>query len=431
MTSSSYYARCFLLVLGLAGTECGGKAGGPRPGSEGGGQGGTDGAGAGETARPIGCREVQVDGDLAAPSAMPHRPFWVNPTRFHVVHIDRYLGIVYRTFSRDTGLELSVESEQVFPTNLLFGYWGIDAVAASPQGDLAVAFGYNDEGDRHEGILSVSGGRRNAWTPPWQEPFRAWGLGWDGDAFTVSLLDWDERWAAARFSPQGEMLDEVTVYGQGSVSFGYYDSDTDEQSGTTVFAGAAWPGVVVVGRRGHDSSLTAPSSYWHFSTDEGTAGWATALALNGSTALVATEEKDLTLREISLDTGELLATWPVRSDPEGDVYQQVAAARAGDRWIIVGQDYVGLVLAEIRNGVMSQRRLLRHPPAACAETATCGSSSDWRWSADKLSLAVDGDSAWAGVLDMTTQRMEGERTVFTYRILPLRDGCEYESLGKP
>ena len=426
--SSLRLSRCIrwlLLAWMLVIPACGGAArprGCPEAGAQG---GGIDGCG-GE--QPSWCREIRVEGEFSK-SWLPPRPFSLDATNIYVTYYDRYLGIVWQTFSRETGQQIAVGSYGVCPANLNPIYCGLDAVARNPQGDIAVAFGYMDSGIRHDSVLSISGGSasQDVWTPPWATPWGVWGLGWDGEGFTASLLDFDARWAAARFSPKGEMLTDMEIFGQGSTSFGYYDTETDSQSGTTVFAGGGLPGVVVVGRRGRDTSLTGAAP-WRFSTSEWTSGWATAVALSEDTVLVVCEEAETLVREISLETGELLRSWTFPTEWDIVAYKLLAAARAGNRWIIVGSDGLGLVLAEIRDNTLQQRRILRHAPAACIETKTCDQGTEYEWDGRQLSLAVDGDSVWAGIIDLSTRRYDNGRTLFPYRMLPLAEGCEYESL---
>ena len=48
-----------------------------------------------------------------------------------------------------------------------------------------------------------------------------------------------------------------------------------------------------------------------------------------------------------------------------------------------------------------------------------------------LSIAAYGDSAWVGFVDYSTHRVENDRAMFTYRILPLHDECTFKSLANP
>lgn len=66
--------------------------------------------------------------------------------------------------------------------------------------------------------------------------------------------------------------------------------------------------------------------------------------------------------------------WVIRTD-QGNLFKHVAAAWVYDHWVVVGQDYRGLVLAEIGSEGVEQRRLLNHGPAACAVTNACPSNS--------------------------------------------------------
>lgn len=324
---------------------------------------------------------------------------------------------------------LSYGASQPFPSTVLPVLTGIEAVAANPQGDLAVALAYKDEDDAEQDrFLFTSGGSTSVWAPPWQGKYFTMGLGWDGETFTASLMSSDRRWAAARLSPPPSGSGDAELFGHASANYAYFDSETDALDGTTVFAGASMPGIAVTGRRGRDKPLTSADG-WHFSTGGSVSGWATAVAVNVPTALLAWAEKDIIIGEVSLDTGEVLQTWTLPIAPGDNVFEQVAAARVNDRWVIVAQDYRGLVMAEIRNGELAQRRVLHHPPAACAESDSCGMSSAWRWRASRLAVVKDGDLAWAGVLDESRQRVENQKTLFAYRMLALTSGCSYESLA--
>jgi hypothetical protein len=48
-----------------------------------------------------------------------------------------------------------------------------------------------------------------------------------------------------------------------------------------------------------------------------------------------------------------------------------------------------------------------------------------------MSIAAYGDSAWVGLVDMSIHRVENDQALFTYRILPLRDSCTFQSLASP
>jgi hypothetical protein len=343
--------------------------------------------------------------------------------------MERDQGVVWQCLSRDTGQVLSRDTNQPFPSTIDPALRGIEAVAANPQGDLAVALAYKDKDDvEQDRFLFTSGGSTSVWDPPWQGKYYTMGLGWDGETFTASLMSSDGRWAAARISPLPAGGGEAELFGQASANYAYFDSETDAQDGTTVFAGASLPGIAVVGRRGRDKPLTSADG-WHFSTGGSVSGWATAVAVSVPTALLTWAEKDIMIGEISLDTGEVLQGWTLPRDPGDNVFEQVAAARVNDRWVIVAQDYRGLVMAEIRDGALTHRRVLHHPAAACAESDSCGMSSAWRWHGSRLAVVKDGDLAWAGVLDNSSQRVENHKALLTYRMLALASGCSYQSLA--
>ena len=279
-------------------------------------------------------------------------------------------------------------------------------------------------------LLYDGGGAENLFSHPWS-PYAVWGLGWDGETFTASLVDSALSFAAARFAPDGTIQGGASMFGRASALYGDYDVVTDASDGTTVLVGGNLPGVTVVGRKGREASLTAPADSWSITGGaDAYTGFAPAVALAGSTALIAWVDSDhgIFAREVSLATGEASAPWLVTTDP-ASVFQRAAAARVGDRWIVAGQDYGGLVVAEIRGTTVSQRRLLSHPPAACSATDTCGISSAWRWAASALTVATDGGSVWVGVVDLSSQRLQDGLTLFNYRILSTGEGCAYTSLG--
>jgi|GEM_PF-3303988 len=376
------------------------------------------------------CTEARFEGSVY--SLMPPRPLWVDAESFHVVHPDSQLGIVHRTLSRQTGREQSlVDYRKVLEEERGSEYAqiGMDGVAAGPDGTLAVAFGYKDkEYVRQDRMLLSRGAGSRLWTPPWKVPSPVWGLGWDGEDFTASLLDFDARWGWARFSVEGEMLSQVEVVGQAEVLWGEYDSETDKQTGTTVFVGASSLGIYMVGRKGRETSLTAPADYWRVSASDGgpgTFGSKPAVALGGDTALVAWVSGGLAMREVALGSGRTSALYHLDLDPANNPIKRTAAARAGDRWVVVTQDELGLLLVELQGGEMRSRRLLRHAPPPCASCP----SSDLRFTTTELSVVADGDEAWAGLVDGTVQGADRGVLYPTYRILPLRDGCEYKSLA--
>lgn len=261
--------------------------------------------------------------------------------------------------------------------------------------------------------------------------FRVTGLGWDGEAFTAGLLSSSLDFATARFSELGELVTDVQTLGRAQVQFGEHDTAIDAESGSTVFVGATLPGVSVVGRRGRDTSLTAPMDAWALTGgDDAFTGFTPSVALDGMTALVAWADVDhgIFASELSLVTGEASDPIRIETDP-GSVVKGVAVARVIDHWLVIGQDYGGLLVAEIHQGELRQRRFLNHPPAECTRSNSCGLSSDWRWVASSLSVATDGESVWVGVVDQSSQRVEGDRTLFSYRILSLNEGCTYRTLA--
>ena len=419
------------LVLAGGLVACNGTARRSSACPEGGVNGGlADGCG-GESPSPPACTEARVEGELSGPSSMPHRPLWADGKGLHAAYVDRQRGIVRDTLSAETGQELASEADQPCPISC-----GLRAMGRSPQDDMAISFAWISQGVSSEGtLLLASDGTKTIWQQTWVGQYSTMGLGWDGEGFTASLLDdlsWD--WAAARFTPQGDMLAEAELFGQAAVNYGEYDVETDPESGTTVFVGASPIGAVVSGRYGRDTSLTAPSPYWAFNGgNDPQWAWTPAVALHGATALIAWADMDqgILAREVSLPSGQASDPWVITTD-QGNIVKHVAAARVGDHWVVVGQDYRGLVLAEIGPQGVQQRRLLSHALAACAATNSCPSnSSDWRWRAESMSVVAYGDSAWVGLVDMSFQRVENDLTLFTYRILPLREGCEYESLASP
>jgi hypothetical protein len=426
-TSTAHGLPIRLALVGtMAVLACDGGSGATAARPEGGakdadGEGAAKDAYGAESTQPSACLEGRVELQ-EAPAWLPNRPLWMDAQSFHLAHLDRELGIMHHVLSRETGRVLSSQSYQVHSPQID----GLDSVAGSPQGDVAFAYRYTSDGTIRQEVLSVSGGDSTTWTAPWQYPRRAWGLGWDGEGFTASLLGSD--WATARFSAKGELLADVETFApSASTSYGYFDTETDSQTGTTVFLGAGSSGVVLVGRRGRDTNLTSPAASWDFEgSSESSFSGEVAVALNGPRALLAWVDvsEGLMVREVSLDTGESTAQWMVPNSG----FKNVAAAWAGDRWVIVGQHYTGLVLAEIRDNQIQQRTLLRHEPP-CLKTKTCADSSEITWYVRRLTVVADGKSAWAGFVDVGTQRVEGNRTLLNYRIIPLRDECNYRTLA--
>jgi hypothetical protein len=307
----------------------------------------------------------------------------------------------------------------------------ITGVAQSPQKETAIAFAYMLNDVSSEGIALWRGEQQSTLTlPPWFSARSIWGLGWDGQGFTVSMVDYSVTWYAARISPEGELLSERELFGHASSTYGEYDIETDPVTGTTVFVFGSSPGVSVVGRRGLDTSLTSPLDDWAISgADQTYGGFGPAVALHGSTALVAWADAShgIFAREVSLDDGSTSEPLQVPNSLP-NVFKQVAAAWVKDHWVVVAQDYSGLMLMHIRGNSVSQRRLLEHGPAACSKTDSCGITSGWRWSAIHLSITADDNEAWVGVVDDSTSRIQGDVQLFTYRILSTRDECTYMSL---
>ena len=376
---------------------------------------------------PPGCAEGRVEGEFSG-SWLPRRPLWADRKGLHVVYLDRQRGIVRETLSPETGQEHASEADQACPF-----YCGLRAMVRSPQDDMAISLAWVSGAVSGEGtLLLASDGTKTIWQQPWIGQYDTMDFGWDGEGFTASLLDGTGIWGAARFTPQGDMLADAKQFGRAAANYGQYDVETDPESGTTLFVTGYSSGVVVAGRYGRDTSLTAPSSYWVVNGGNDTSSaWTPAVALHGDTALIAWSNGNIFACEVSLPSGQTSSPWVINTD-QGNFFLQVAAARAGDHWVVVGQDYRGLVLAEIGPEGVQQRRLLSHAPAACAVTDSCPSnSSDWRWRAEHVSLAAYGNSAWVGLVDMSFQRVENDLTLFSYRILPLRDGCTYQSLASP
>jgi len=372
---------------------------------------------------PVTCTEARFEGGVNG--IMPPRPLWVDKEAFHIVYPDPVLGIAHRALSRQTGLELSrVDYRELLEKELgpEYARLGLFGAAAAPDGALAVAFQHGI--DR---LLLSTGAAGQLWTPLWQESSTFFGLGWDGEGFTASLLDGFGRWGWARFSVKGEMLSNVEmVVDEPAVRWGAYDSETDKKTGTTVFVGvSADQGIYMVGRKGRQTSLTAPRAFWQVAA-VGDIGPSPAVALHGNTALVAWGGRRLFIREVYLDDEQTSPLYRLEIDPASKAIQRVAAAHAGDRWVIVAQDDLGLMLVELRGSAISRRRLLNHAPGSCA---SC-SQSDLRFTTTELSVVADGDEAWAGVVDATAQNVDKGGSVYpTYRVLPLRDSCEYRSLG--
>jgi hypothetical protein len=351
--------------------------------------------------------------------------------------LDRERGIVRETLSPETGQAVASQADQVFPTDLspTYSATGVGPVVTSPNDDTAILFRWMTDGNYFQKILLASGGTNTIWQQPWIGQYNTFGLGWDGEGFTAALLDGNGLWGTARFTPYGEILADATQFGEAVVNYGEYDVETDPASGTTVFVGAGGLGVVVSGRYGRDTSLTAPSTYWLVNSGPKARGaWTPAVALHGDTALIAWSDLEYGIfaREVSLPSGQASdPPWIVTTDAN-NLFGQVATTRVADHWVVVGQDYRGLVLAEIVPAGVKQRRLLSHAPAACAATNSCPSnSSDWRWMAEFMSVVAYGDAAWVGFVDYSTQRVENGLTLYTYRILPLRDECTYQSLASP
>jgi hypothetical protein len=379
---------------------------------------------------PSTCTEARVEGGMST-GWTPRRPLWADSDGLHLVYTDWQRGIVRATISPQTGQPLASSAVQPCP----IAECGPYAVARSTEGDLAISFHGKSGATYYEGIfLAASDGTKTTWQQPWIGQYDTMGLGWDGEGFTAALFG-SGLWGTARFTAHGEVLADATRLGEAIVNFGEYDVETDASSGTTVFVGASGSGVAVAGRYGRESSLTAPSPYWLINGgSEARGAWTPAVAVAGDTALVAWSDLDYGIfaRAVSLPSGQTPnAAWVVTTDAIS-IFKQVAATRVGDHWVVVGQDYRGLVVAEIGPAGVAQRRLLSHAPAACAATDTCPSnSSDWRWMADFLSVAAYGDAAWVGVVDYSTQRVENGLTLYTYRILPLRNECTYQSLASP
>ncbi len=274
----------------------------------------------------------------------------------------------------------------------------------------------------------MNGGEHAVWEPPWKTTYSIGGLGWDGEAFTVVLVNSAVDFATASLTPKGELVTDVTIFGRTATSYGEYDVETDPADGTTVFVSAVPAGVEVSGRRGRDKRLTAPKDCWSFGTQGGSGAFSPSVALNGNTALIAwASVSRVFVREVSLETGEERGAWVMTTDGE-NVFKDVAAVRAPDGWMVAGVDYSGVIVARIRGGSLSQSRLVDHGPGACSKNSLCGVTTDWRWQASELSLLANGDAFWIGVVDMSMQRVDGVGTLFTYRVLPVRDGCTYGTL---
>ena len=398
---------------------CDGSSWGSGSGSE----GGAKDTGGEESTEASACIEGRVDVEPSS-AWVPNRPVWVDAESFHVAHLRWDVGIIHDIVSRETGRVVRSQIYEVHSPPID----GLDAVGASPEGDMAFAFRYTTDGVIRQEVLSVSGGESKIWPAPWERPYYAWGLGWDGEGFTASLLN--GGWATARFSAKGDLRAGVEVFAKSApAKYGYFDTETDSQSGTTVFLGAGAPGVVLVGRRGRDSNLTSPANSWYFEGyNSSSPSGEVAVALNGPKALLAWgdgAEGRLMVREVSLETGESIAQWIVITE---SIFGEVAATWAADRWVIVGQNRKGLTLAEIRDNQIQQRTLLRHQPP-CLRTDTCVDSTTRDWYVRRLAVIADGSTAWAGFVDMSTQRFNGIRTLLSYRIIPLRDGCNYKTLA--
>jgi hypothetical protein len=431
MVKTNYVLSTLLWVggLGLWAAACDGKAVGTRAcANVDGGSGVNDCAV--EAPSPSTCVEGRIEGELST-GWMARRPLWADQNGLHVVYTDRQRGIVRETLSPETGQEVASQADQPCPVPC-----GPQAVARSPGGDMAISYSWVSlDGVFSEGILLLAGdGTKRVLQQPWTGQYYTMGLGWDGGGFTASLLDGTVIWGTARFTPEGEILAEAQAFGRAAVNFGQYDVETDPETGTTVFVTGYLPGVAVAGRFGRDTSLTAPDPTWVIDRgDKASSGSTPAVALHGDAALIAWADVDrgILAREVSLPSGQAAMPWTISTD-EGNVFKQVAAAWASDHWVVVGQDYRGLVFAEVGSQGVKQRRLLNHAPAACAATNTCpSSSSDWRWMSVVMTVAAYGESAWVGLVDQSMQRVENHLTLYTYRVLPLRDGCTFQSLASP
>jgi hypothetical protein len=426
MAKPHYTLRVFALVGGLASSACGGHSVGPGECGDG---GETLSCGDAPAVLPT-CPEIRVKGELGGPTAMPLRPLWADASGLHVVYVDRERRIARDVLSPQTGQLLASDADKPCPVSC-----SLRAAGWSPQGDTSIAYSHTAEGVFSEGILLQSAdGTKARWQQPWTGQFFTLGLGWDGEGFTASLLDGTVVWATARFSPKGELLADGRPFGQAAVNFGQYDVETDPANGTTVFVTGYASGVVVAGRYGRDTSLTEPDPYWVIGDGIGAAAaWTPAVALHGDTALIAWSDVDrgILAREVSLPIGQAAMPWVIGTDA-GNFFKQVAAGWAKDHWVVVGQDYRGLVVGELGAHSAKQWRLLGHAPAACAAANTCPSdSSDWRWTSLHLSVSASADSAWVGFVDMTVHEVENDLAIYTYRILPLREGCAFESLASP
>jgi len=169
--------------------------------------------------------------------------------------------------------------------------------------------------------LCLSTGQSIRPNTPWRI-FHGASRGHDGCAHPLHCADnaWHDRGV-------GRVLRTDGVRGLGK-----FDAETDPESGTSLFVGAA-QSAVVSGRYGRDTSLTAPASYWLLDGGNGsTSAYAPAVALHGDSALIAWSDVTLGMiaRELSLPGGQAGEPWVIPTDTD-NFYQQVAAARAGDR----------------------------------------------------------------------------------------------------
>lgn len=387
------------------------------------------------TPQSYGCVEarVEVEYDFSWEPWLPNRPLWMDAQGLHLAHVARDIGIRHHVFSKETGQEIRSQDHGVYPGQLtqdVGDIYGLAAVAASPQGDLAFAFRYTENKVVQQRVLSVSGGSSTVWTPPWQAPLVAFGLAWDGEGFTaslsVSISSSNSQWAVSRFSSEGKILSDVAVLAS-TPKHDCTDSETDSKDGTTAFVGADNRQAFMAWRRGRDLSVAPPRAPLFAGTCD------VDIALHGATALSAWSANvfSVAVQEVSLDSGKESGIWSIDTGENPGMYQHryadQAVAYVGDRWVIVGTHAKGAFLAEIRNRELQQRVLIRHEPA-CLQDNTCESGEESA-SLGRFSIITDGTSAWAGFLDGSAPRVIGERTLKTYRIVPLHDDCTYKTLA--
>jgi hypothetical protein len=380
-----------------------------------------------ESTGPSECVEARVEGELSA-GLMPSRPLWVDGVGLHVAYGDRLRGIVRETLSPTTGQALASEADLLCPD-----YCSLRALARNLLGGFAVSAKRSSKGVFSEAtFLQAGDGTKTLWQQPWSGQYNTLAFGWDGEGFTASLLDGTVIWGTARFTPKGEMLANAREFGHAAVNFGQYDVETDPEKGTTVFVTGFSSGVVVAGRYGRDASLTAPDPYWVIGNGIDDAPASTpAVALHGDSALIVWSDvnRGMIAREVSLPDGQASRPWIIATDQD-NLFQQIATAWWADHWVVAGQDYRGLVIAELGAEDVTQRRVLQHTPASCAESNSCpAGNSDWRWRANHLSLVAEGGSAWVGFVDMSVHRVENDLAIFTYRMLPVLEGCTFRSLA--